>query len=96
MTAHAGHSGNARGSANRGRSLAARGLSGGTVSPEGLEQARKLWWKLFGIAGGMMLGPMIKGREAELSPMLKEFSAGVAARPAIADNPCLIPGSSVT
>ncbi len=29
-----------------------------------------------------MLGPMIKGREAELSPMLKEFSAGVAARPA--------------
>ena len=50
--------------------------------PQGLEQARKLWWKLFGIAGGMMLGPMIQGREAELSPMLKEFSAGVAARPA--------------
>ena len=49
--------------------------------PQGLEQARKLWWKLFGIAGGMMLGPMIKGREAELSPMLREFSAGVAARP---------------
>jgi Asp-tRNA(Asn)/Glu-tRNA(Gln) amidotransferase A subunit family amidase len=50
--------------------------------PEGLEHARKLWWQLFGIAGGMMLGPMIKGREAELSPILKEFSAGVAARPA--------------
>jgi len=50
--------------------------------PQGLEQARKLWWQLFGIAGGMMLGPMIKGREAELSPILKEFSAGVAARPA--------------
>lgn len=50
--------------------------------PEGLEQARQLWWRLFGIAGGMMLGPMIKGRQAELSPMLKEFSAGVAARPA--------------
>ena len=46
--------------------------------PEGLEHARKLWWQLFGIAGGMMLGPMTKGREAELSPMLKEFSQGVA------------------
>ena len=43
--------------------------------------ARQLWWKLFGIAGGMMLGPMIKGREADLSPMLKEFSRGVAAQP---------------
>src|SRR6202795_3182041 len=41
--------------------------------PEGLELARQLWWNLFGIAGGMMLGPMIKGREAELSPILKEF-----------------------
>ncbi len=49
--------------------------------PEGLELARQLWWKLFGIAGGMMLGPVTKGREADLSPMLKEFSAGVAAQP---------------
>jgi amidase len=49
--------------------------------PEGFELARQLWWKLFGIAGGMVLGPMTKGREAELSPMLKEFSAGVAAQP---------------
>ena len=50
--------------------------------PEGLEHARKLWWQLFGIAGGMMLGPMTKGREAELSPMLREFSQGVADQPA--------------
>jgi Asp-tRNA(Asn)/Glu-tRNA(Gln) amidotransferase A subunit family amidase len=49
--------------------------------PEGLEHARKLWWQLFGIAGGMMLGPMTKGREAELSPILTEFSQGVAAQP---------------
>ena len=49
--------------------------------PEGLEFARQLWWNLFGIAGGMMLGPMTKGREADLSPMLKEFSTGVAAQP---------------
>src|SRR5450755_1355939 len=49
--------------------------------PEGLELARQLWWKLFGIAGGMVLGPMTKGREADLSPILKEFSSGVASKP---------------
>jgi Asp-tRNA(Asn)/Glu-tRNA(Gln) amidotransferase A subunit family amidase len=50
--------------------------------PEGLELIRQLWWKFFGVAGGMLLGPMIKGREAELSPILKEFSSWVAAEPA--------------
>jgi Asp-tRNA(Asn)/Glu-tRNA(Gln) amidotransferase A subunit family amidase len=49
--------------------------------PEGLELARQLWWKLFGTAGGMMLGPMTKGREADLSPMLKEYCRGLAAPP---------------
>ena len=29
--------------------------------PDGLELARQLWWKLFGVAGGMMLGPMTQG-----------------------------------
>ncbi len=48
---------------------------------EGLEQARRLWWQLFGIAGGMLLGPMTKGRESELSPILKQFSSWVAAEP---------------
>src|SRR5437867_3624075 len=50
--------------------------------PEGLELTRQLWWKFFGIAGGMLLRPMIKGREADLSPILKEFSSWVAAEPA--------------
>jgi Asp-tRNA(Asn)/Glu-tRNA(Gln) amidotransferase A subunit family amidase len=49
--------------------------------PEGLEAARQLWWQLFGIAGGMLLRPMTKGREADLSPMLKQFSSWVAAEP---------------
>jgi Asp-tRNA(Asn)/Glu-tRNA(Gln) amidotransferase A subunit family amidase len=47
--------------------------------PEGLEVARQLWWKFFGVAGGMLLRPMTEGREADLSPMLKQFSALVAA-----------------
>ncbi len=49
--------------------------------PEGLESARQLWWQFFGIAGGMLLGPMTKGREADLSPILKEFLEWVAAEP---------------
>jgi Asp-tRNA(Asn)/Glu-tRNA(Gln) amidotransferase A subunit family amidase len=49
--------------------------------PERLEQARDLWWKFFGIAGGMLLGPMIRDRDAELSPILKQFSSWVAAHP---------------
>src|SRR6266496_2381684 len=47
--------------------------------PAGLEDARQLWWDIFGKAGGMLLGPMTAGREADLSPILKEFNAWVAA-----------------
>jgi amidase len=47
--------------------------------PEGLESARQLWWKFFGGTGGMLLAPMTRDREAELSPILKEFNGWVAA-----------------
>ncbi|MBZ5719333.1 MAG: amidase [Acidobacteriia bacterium] len=47
--------------------------------PEGLELARQLWWQFFGVAGGMLLGPMLQGHESDLSPILKEFCRGVAA-----------------
>jgi len=47
--------------------------------PEGLEEARQLWWKVFGVAGGMLLGPVTQGREEDLSPILKQFSDWVAA-----------------
>lgn len=50
--------------------------------PEGLERARQLWWKFFGITGGMLLGPMIEGQEEILSPILKEFLGWVAEGPA--------------
>jgi Asp-tRNA(Asn)/Glu-tRNA(Gln) amidotransferase A subunit family amidase len=49
--------------------------------PEGLELARQLWWKIFGVAGGMLLGPMMNGHEAEIGPLLKQFSSWVAAEP---------------
>jgi Asp-tRNA(Asn)/Glu-tRNA(Gln) amidotransferase A subunit family amidase len=50
--------------------------------PEGLEEARQLWWKYFVVAGGMLLRPMFNGREADLSPILKQFLDCSAALPA--------------
>lgn len=50
--------------------------------PEGLEHARQLWWKFFGITGGMLLSPMTEGQEEILSPILKEFLGWVAEGPA--------------
>src|SRR3954469_13260015 len=32
------------------------------LRPEGLEKARQLWWQFFGVAGGMLLGPLVHGR----------------------------------
>jgi Asp-tRNA(Asn)/Glu-tRNA(Gln) amidotransferase A subunit family amidase len=63
------------------RALTRAGLEVVPFRPEGLEEARQLWWKLFGIAGGMVLGPFTKGHEAELSPILLEFQEWAAAEP---------------
>jgi amidase len=52
-----------------------------SVRPEGHEEARQLWWKFFGTAGGMILGPMLRGHESELSPILREFYSWTAAEP---------------
>jgi Asp-tRNA(Asn)/Glu-tRNA(Gln) amidotransferase A subunit family amidase len=61
--------------------LARAGFEVATFRLEGLEEARQLWWKLFGTAGGMVLEPLTKEHEAELSPFLKEFLRKVAAEP---------------
>jgi Asp-tRNA(Asn)/Glu-tRNA(Gln) amidotransferase A subunit family amidase len=50
--------------------------------PQRLEEARQLWWKFFGVAGAMLLGPMLAGHEDELSPILKQFAGWTAAEPA--------------
>jgi Asp-tRNA(Asn)/Glu-tRNA(Gln) amidotransferase A subunit family amidase len=59
--------------------LRAAGFEVEPFRPFGLEKARQLWWQFFGVAGGMLLGPMVRGRESELSPILKEFNGWVAA-----------------
>jgi Asp-tRNA(Asn)/Glu-tRNA(Gln) amidotransferase A subunit family amidase len=49
--------------------------------PTELETARQLWWKFFGVAGGMILGPMLDGHEREISPILSEFTGWVREQP---------------
>jgi Asp-tRNA(Asn)/Glu-tRNA(Gln) amidotransferase A subunit family amidase len=51
--------------------------------PEGLEEARQLWHKFFVVAGGMLIRPMFKGRESDLSPILKQFLEWSSAEPVL-------------
>ena len=49
-----------------------------TVEPfalKGLEQAIELWWFFFGPMIAHLFGPMVEGREAELTPMFREYMA---------------------
>ena len=41
--------------------------------PDGLEQARVLWKKLFVQCGGMLIAPMFGDRQEEASPILRQF-----------------------
>jgi Asp-tRNA(Asn)/Glu-tRNA(Gln) amidotransferase A subunit family amidase len=77
-----------RSAVNRGASLLSScGFHVEPFRPEGLEEARQLWWDFFGRAGGMILERMIleaklRGRESELSPLLREFQSWTNAVPA--------------
>jgi Asp-tRNA(Asn)/Glu-tRNA(Gln) amidotransferase A subunit family amidase len=62
--------------------LSSCGFRVDSFRPEGLEEARRLWWEFFGTAGGMILEPMLRGHEPELSPILREFCAWTKAAPA--------------
>jgi Asp-tRNA(Asn)/Glu-tRNA(Gln) amidotransferase A subunit family amidase len=64
------------------KALRGAGFQVDRFQPEGLEAARQLWWKYFVVAGGMCLRPMFKNREADLSPILKQFLDCSAAEPA--------------
>lgn len=41
--------------------------------PRTLEQLHKLWWKFFVQCGAMFYEPTIRGKQAQLSPMFREF-----------------------
>jgi len=63
--------------------LRSAGFQVDLTRPEGLEEARQLWWKYFVVAGGMLIKPMFKGRESDLSPILRQFLEWSAAEPAL-------------
>jgi Asp-tRNA(Asn)/Glu-tRNA(Gln) amidotransferase A subunit family amidase len=50
--------------------------------PDGLEESRQLWTDFFVTAGGMILDPMLRGRQSETSPILSEFMKTAHAQPA--------------
>jgi Asp-tRNA(Asn)/Glu-tRNA(Gln) amidotransferase A subunit family amidase len=47
--------------------------------PENLERVWQYWWNLFGRATQMAFSPMLDGRDGQISPLLQEFRAWVAA-----------------
>jgi Asp-tRNA(Asn)/Glu-tRNA(Gln) amidotransferase A subunit family amidase len=51
--------------------------------PDVLEESRQLWHKFFVVAGGMILRPMFRGREADLSSNLAQFLQWSSAEPAL-------------
>ena len=55
------------------RVLAQSGVAVEEFLPLGLGEACKLWWDFFGRTGERVLGPLVAGREADLSPILKEY-----------------------
>jgi Asp-tRNA(Asn)/Glu-tRNA(Gln) amidotransferase A subunit family amidase len=57
--------------------------------PSGLEEARQLWRKFFVKVGGMLIGPAFRGRESDLSPILRQFLEWSDAEPELADESLL-------
>jgi len=49
--------------------------------PAGLEEARELWKQFFVAAGGMLIRPMFRGRERDVSPTLSQFLEWSEAEP---------------
>jgi Asp-tRNA(Asn)/Glu-tRNA(Gln) amidotransferase A subunit family amidase len=62
-------------------SLSVCGFRVDAFRPDGLDEARERWWEFFGTAGGMMLEPEMRGRESDLSPILREFYSWTTAAP---------------
>ncbi len=64
------------------KALRSAGFQVEPFQPPGLEEARQLWHKFFVVAGGMLLKPMFKEGDADLSPILKQFLDWSAEQPA--------------
>ncbi len=63
--------------------LRSTGFQVDAFQPAGLGEARRLWHKYFVGAGGMLLRQLFRGRESDLSPLLKQFLEWSSAEPAL-------------
>jgi Asp-tRNA(Asn)/Glu-tRNA(Gln) amidotransferase A subunit family amidase len=63
--------------------LRSRGFQVEPFQPQELEEARQLWRKYFVVAGGMLIKPMFKDRESDISPILKQFLERSATEPVL-------------
>jgi Asp-tRNA(Asn)/Glu-tRNA(Gln) amidotransferase A subunit family amidase len=57
------------------RALEGMGFSVHPFRPHALEEARQLWWKFFVRGGAMLLDPLVRERQSELSPTFLDFLA---------------------
>jgi Asp-tRNA(Asn)/Glu-tRNA(Gln) amidotransferase A subunit family amidase len=55
--------------------LSAAGFDVVPFRPEGLDEARELWWDIFGRASRLLLEPLVAGREAEVHANVPQFLA---------------------
>ncbi len=65
--------------------LKAAGFETEPFRPDGLEEARELWHEFFVVCGAMLIGPMFKENDRDLSPTLKQFLEMAASEPAHTD-----------
>src|SRR5580704_16010657 len=63
------------------RTLEGQGFNVRPFKPGALEEARKLWWKFFVRGGAMLLDPLVRGRQAELSPTFLDFLSNAHREP---------------
>jgi Asp-tRNA(Asn)/Glu-tRNA(Gln) amidotransferase A subunit family amidase len=57
------------------RALEGMGFSVRPFRSQALEEARQLWWKFFVRGGAMLLDPLVRDRQSELSPTFLDFLA---------------------
>jgi len=66
---------------NAAEALRGAGFQVKPFRPHGLDEARELWKKFFVKVAGMLIRPMFRGREHDLSPALRQFLEWSAAEP---------------
>jgi Asp-tRNA(Asn)/Glu-tRNA(Gln) amidotransferase A subunit family amidase len=57
------------------RALEGQGFQVRPFRPTALEEARQLWWKFFVRCGAMLLDPLVRNRQTDLSPTFLNFLA---------------------